>query len=120
MLYRPDRGAAPCTSLVVQPIAPDDGWCDAPGDAAYNRSVKMTYPASGEAMWREDGLYDLVVVVVGHNDDPPIPGLGSAIFLHLARSDYPPTKGCVALSRPVLEALLIVAKPGDAVGISKV
>ncbi len=80
----------------------------------------MTYPASGEAMWREDGLYDLVVVVVGHNDDPPIPGLGSAIFLHLARSDYPPTKGCVALSRPVLEALLIVAKPGDAVGISKV
>jgi L,D-peptidoglycan transpeptidase YkuD (ErfK/YbiS/YcfS/YnhG family) len=119
VLYRPDRGAAPRTSLVVQPIAPDDSWCDAPGDVAYNRSVKTTYPASGEAMWREDGLYDLVVVL-GHNDDPPIPGLGSAIFLHLARPHYPPTEGCVALSRPDLEALLIVAKHGDAVGVLKV
>jgi L,D-peptidoglycan transpeptidase YkuD (ErfK/YbiS/YcfS/YnhG family) len=37
-------------------------------------------------MWREDHLYDLVLVL-GYNDDPVVPGKGSAIFLHLARPD---------------------------------
>jgi L,D-peptidoglycan transpeptidase YkuD (ErfK/YbiS/YcfS/YnhG family) len=67
-------------------------------------------------MWRDDDLYDLVVVL-GHNDDPVIPGAGSAIFLHLARPDYRPTEGCVALARSDLEALLAVAEPGDVLEI---
>jgi L,D-peptidoglycan transpeptidase YkuD (ErfK/YbiS/YcfS/YnhG family) len=68
-------------------------------------------------MWRDDHVYDLVVVL-GHNDDPPVPGLGSAIFLHLARQNYPGTEGCVALARADVEALLAVARPGDAVEIA--
>jgi L,D-peptidoglycan transpeptidase YkuD (ErfK/YbiS/YcfS/YnhG family) len=119
VLYRPDRGPAPATALPVQPIAPDDGWCDAPDDPAYNRPVKRPYPASSEAMWRDDGLYDLVVVL-GHNDDPPVPGAGSAIFLHLAKPAYAPTEGCVALARPDLEALLALARPGDAIAVEAV
>jgi L,D-peptidoglycan transpeptidase YkuD (ErfK/YbiS/YcfS/YnhG family) len=56
-------------------------------------------------MWREDNLYD-VVLVVGYNDAPVVAGKGSAIFLHLARTDYAPTAGCVALALPdLLEAL---------------
>jgi L,D-peptidoglycan transpeptidase YkuD (ErfK/YbiS/YcfS/YnhG family) len=117
LLYRPDRGGSPPTAIEARPIAPNDGWCDAPDDPAYNRPVKRPYPASAEMMWRDDALYDLVVVL-GHNDDPPIPGLGSAIFLHIAKPDYAPTEGCVALSRPDIEALLAVARPGDAVAIS--
>ena len=117
LLYRPDRGAAPPTALPAAPIAPDDGWCDAPGDPAYNRPVKRPYAASHEQMWREDGLYDLVLVL-GYNDDPVAPGKGSAIFLHLAREGYQPTEGCVAVSRADMEALLAVARPGDAVAIS--
>jgi L,D-peptidoglycan transpeptidase YkuD (ErfK/YbiS/YcfS/YnhG family) len=116
VLYRPDRGPPPATALPTATIAPDDGWCDAPGDANYNRAVKLPYPASAEQMWREDHLYDLVVVL-GHNDDPAVPGLGSAIFLHLAKPDYAPTHGCVALARADLEALLRTAAPGDAVEI---
>jgi L,D-peptidoglycan transpeptidase YkuD (ErfK/YbiS/YcfS/YnhG family) len=116
VLYRPDRGPAPATRLPVMPIAPDDGWCDAPADPAYNRPVKLPYPASAERMWREDHLYDLVVVL-GHNDDPPVPGLGSAIFLHLAKPDRSPTHGCIAVARGDLEALLRAASPGDALEI---
>jgi L,D-peptidoglycan transpeptidase YkuD (ErfK/YbiS/YcfS/YnhG family) len=78
--------------------------------------VRLPYPASAERMWRDDHVYDLVVVL-GHNDDPPVPGLGSAIFLHLARDGYPGTEGCVALAREDLEAVLATAKPGDAVEI---
>ncbi len=106
----------PKTALPVQSIRPDDGWCDAPLDASYNRPVALPYPASAERMWREDDVYDLVVVL-GHNDDPVVPGAGSAIFLHLARPDWSPTEGCVALARGDLEALLAEAKPGDVVEI---
>ena len=116
LLYRPDRLAAPATALPRQPIQPDDGWCDASGDPAYNRPVKLPYPASAERMWRDDSLYDLVCVLA-HNDNPPVAGLGSAIFLHLAREDYAPTEGCVALSRPDMLALLALARPGDALAI---
>jgi len=107
VLYRADRGPAPSTGLPVAAIVEDDGWCDAPDDPAYNRPVRLPYPASCERMWRDDEVYD-IVCVLGHND-PPRAGLGSAIFLHCARPDYRPTEGCVALARADLEALLAEA-----------
>ena len=116
VLYRPDHGEAPRTTLPCAPLRPNDGWCVAPGDPNYNRPVVHPYPASAERMWRDDRLYD-IVVILGHNDDPVIPGTGSAIFLHCAREDYGPTEGCVALARADLEALLAAAKPGYAVEI---
>lgn len=118
VLYRADRVAAPRTTLPVTPLAPEDGWCDDPADAFYNRPVTHPYPASAERLWREDGLYD-VVVVLAHNDAPPVPGLGSAIFLHCARPDYAPTEGCVAVARDDLLAVLREAKPGDALTIGR-
>ncbi len=111
-LYRPDRGAALVTALPVATISPQDGWCDDVGDRAYNRPVSLPYPGRCERMWREDGLYD-IVVVLAHNDDPPVPGLGSAIFLHCASPAFQTTEGCVALARSELEALLALAGPGD-------
>ncbi len=116
LLYRPDRGGPPSTRLPVQPIGERDGWCDAPDDPAYNRPVALPYPASAERLWREDGLYDLCVIL-GHNDDPPVAGLGSAVFLHCAHPHYRPTQGCVALARPDLESLLALAGPGDALAV---
>lgn len=115
--YRPDvYPQGPKTALPIRATRPDDGWCDAPGDPNYNRPVTLPYLASAERMWRDDAVYDLVVIL-GHNDDPPVPGLGSAIFMHLARDGYPGTEGCVALAREDLEAVLAAARPGDAVEI---
>ena len=116
LLWRPDRGGDPVTGLQTLPIRPNDGWCDAPGDPNYNRPVPLPYPASAEHLWRDDGIYDLIVVL-GHNDDPPVSPMGSAIFLHLARPDYAPTEGCVALARRDLEALLSRARLGDVLEI---
>lgn len=112
VLYRADKlGRAPVTALPVAPIQPDDGWCDAPDHPAYNRPVKRPFAASHEQMWRpDDDLYD-IVVVLGHNDAPVIPGAGSAVFLHVARQDYGPTAGCAALSLPDLLAFLALAGP---------
>jgi L,D-peptidoglycan transpeptidase YkuD (ErfK/YbiS/YcfS/YnhG family) len=103
--FRPDRLASPVTALPVYAIQTNDGWCDAPEDPLYNRAVKLPYPSSAEAFWRDDGVYDLLVVL-GHNDGPVVPGAGSAIFLHIARADFAPTQGCVAVTREVLLGLI--------------
>ena len=117
VLYRADKHPPPATRLPLQPIGPDDGWCDAPEDPAYNRPVRLPYGASAERLCRDDELYDRVVVL-GHNDDPPVAGLGSCIFLHVARPDFSPTEGCVALARADLDRLLAVAAPGDVLRVA--
>ena len=114
--YRRDRVEPPETELPVRSISADDGWCDAPSDPAYNRPVRLPYPASCETLLREDELYDLILVL-GHNDDPPKPGSGSAIFLHCKRGDYEPTEGCVALDRRDVLDLLAAVRLGDHVVI---
>lgn len=116
VLFRPDRLAPPETRLPVLPIDPADGWCDDLAHPDYNRPVRRPFPASHEEMWREDGVYD-VVVVLGHNDDPVVPGSGSAVFMHVARPGYEPTAGCVALALPDLLRLLRDCGPGDAVAV---
>jgi L,D-peptidoglycan transpeptidase YkuD (ErfK/YbiS/YcfS/YnhG family) len=118
VLFRQDRLRRPVTALPCAPIDPHDGWCDAPGDANYNRPVALPYRASAEPLWREDRIYDLVVVL-GYNDDPVAPGAGSAIFLHLARPGYPPTHGCVALAAEDLLEVLRCAGPGSALEIAR-
>ncbi len=96
--------------LPVAEIGPEDGWCDDPTDARYNRPVRLPYPGRHERLWRDDGIYD-VVVVLGHNDAPPRPGAGSAASLHVARPGYGPTEGCVALALDHLLILLREAGP---------
>ena len=117
LLYRADREAPPPTRLPMQAIGPADGWCDAPEDPAYNRPVRLPYPARTEALWRADHLYDLVIVL-GHNDDPVRAGEGSTIFLHLARPDFAPTEGCIALAREDLRRVLAAADAASRVVIA--
>ena len=118
VLWRPDRMPALASRLPARPIEADDGWCDAPDDPAYNRLVRLPYPASAERLWRADGVYDLVVVL-GYNDAPAIPGAGSAIFMHVARSGYAPTEGCVALALEDLLELVGRAAPGDSLRVDQ-
>lgn len=105
VLYRRDRVNTPRGRLPVFPIRPDDGWCDDPDSGRYNRRISFPFPAGAETLWREDSLYD-VVVVLGHNDRPPVPGRGSAIFLHIAATGYAATEGCVAVSLRDMRAIL--------------
>lgn len=117
--FRPDRVARPETELPVNPIRSNDGWCDAPGDRNYNRPVRLPYPASTETLWREDHLYDLVVVL-DYNLFRRTRGAGSAIFMHLARNDYAPTEGCIALREKDLRHLLKFAHPGTIIHVPEI
>jgi L,D-peptidoglycan transpeptidase YkuD (ErfK/YbiS/YcfS/YnhG family) len=114
--YRADRIAAPPTQLPISALRPNDGWVDDPADPRYNRLVSLPHSAHHEEMWRTDALYDLLVLI-GYNTDPPLPGRGSAIFLHVAGPDLAPTEGCIAVARDVLAGLLGVLGPGSMITI---
>ncbi|MEL7272048.1 MAG: L,D-transpeptidase family protein [Pseudomonadota bacterium] len=103
--WRPDKVRVYAYPLPSQAIFQNSGWCDEPGHPRYNRPVRLPFGASHERMWREDHLYD-VVIVLDHNQSHHLSVGGSAIFFHLAREDFTPTEGCVAVSREAMEYLL--------------
>jgi L,D-peptidoglycan transpeptidase YkuD (ErfK/YbiS/YcfS/YnhG family) len=105
VLYRADRVPPPRCGFPIEPIAADDGWCDDPAHRDYNRLVRLPFDGRHEELWRRDAVYD-VIGVLGWNDSPVVKGRGSAIFLHVARPDYAPTEGCIALALPDLSRLL--------------
>jgi L,D-peptidoglycan transpeptidase YkuD (ErfK/YbiS/YcfS/YnhG family) len=95
VLFRPDRMRRPSRGARLIGLA--DLWSDDPADPHYNRPVRAPHPFSHERLRRADPLYDLVVVL-GWNRAPPVPGRGSAIFVHRWRRPGAPTAGCVGLS----------------------
>lgn len=112
--WRPDHGRRPRSGLPTRGLRRGDGWCDAPSDRNYNRPVRHPYPASAEQLWREDHLYD-IVVVLDHNRHPRVRGHGSAVFMHLARLGYEPTEGCIALGARDMRIVLGAARLGTRV-----
>lgn len=114
-LLRPDRVAPLETALAWRWLREQDGWSDGADDPAYNRPIRHPHGFSAERLWRDDELYD-AIVILGHNDSPPVAPLGSAIFLHCWR-DGAATEGCVAIPKEELLALLPTLRPGDEIEI---
>ncbi|TWI82724.1 L,D-peptidoglycan transpeptidase YkuD (ErfK/YbiS/YcfS/YnhG family) [Roseibium hamelinense] len=114
--YRPDRGLRPRTRLPLKRLSKIDGWCDDADHPRYNRPVSLPFSASHEVMWREDRLYD-IVLVLNCNMYPAVKGCGSAIFFHVAREDYRPTQGCVAVAPRDMRLILETVQAGDVVEI---
>lgn len=116
-LLRSDRVPAPATRLPWRWLRPSDGWSDDPVDPAYNRPVALPHPFSAESLWRDDHVYD-VILILGHNDSPPVAPMGSAIFWHLTQPDRRPTEGCVAIDRDTMLRWLEKLKAGDQIEIT--
>jgi L,D-peptidoglycan transpeptidase YkuD (ErfK/YbiS/YcfS/YnhG family) len=114
--YRADRLPRPTTGLPLQALSRSDAWVDDPADANYNRLVSLPYPGHSEAMWLDDGVYDLLVVI-GYNMAPVVPGAGSAIFLHIAHPDFSPTAGCIAIAKAELLGLMPLIGPRSTITI---
>ncbi|WP_188823942.1 L,D-transpeptidase family protein [Brucella endophytica] len=110
------RNFAPVSLLPFRTIHPDDGWCDASADRNYNRRVAVPYGPSHEKLWRDDGLYD-ICIVLDWNIRPRRRGRGSAIFFHLARTGYLPTEGCIALKRADMARLLPYLNSGTTIRV---
>ena len=91
---------------------------DDPTSRHYNRIVSTSSDTrdwnSAEHMLREDGHYE-IAIVVGHNTRQPKPGAGSCIFLHIWAGPDTAVSGCTAMSKPHLETLIDWLEPRAAV-----
>lgn len=105
LLYRAERLARPTALLSTRPVRRQDVWCDDAADRRYNRLSQGPVSAGHEKLWRADGVYN-TLIILDYNLKPRIRGRGSAIFFHLARPDYAPTAGCVAISPRDMRKLL--------------
>jgi L,D-peptidoglycan transpeptidase YkuD (ErfK/YbiS/YcfS/YnhG family) len=103
--WRADRFRRPRTYLATRAITLADAWCEDPNDRHYNRPIRVTHDHNGDRLTRADHLYDFVVEI-DHNTRPRVAGRGSAVFLHLARDNFGPTAGCVAMTRSAMLRLL--------------
>ena len=103
--YRADKLGETNFEIDSSIIQKNDGWCDDEKSKFYNQYIQFPFNESAEHLYREDDIYD-IICVLNYNTSPIIPGLGSAIFLHVARSNFAGTEGCIALDK---EALLTIA-----------
>ena len=83
------------------------GWCDDSNSKFYNQLIKLPFKDSAEKLWLIEKIYD-VVVVINYNLNPITKNKGSAVFLHLAKKNYLPTNGCVAINKK--DMLFLIAK----------
>ncbi|NEW89602.1 hypothetical protein DU475_20370 [Rhodopseudomonas sp. WA056] len=114
--WRADRGPRPRTALPIRAITAGDAWCEDPASRHYNRPIRRSTAGEGDRLMRDDHLYDLIIEI-DHNTRPRIAGRGSAVFLHLARDNFGPTAGCVAMTRPNLMRLLARLGPRTRIAI---
>ena len=105
LFYRSDRIPNFKTILKKRKINKKMGWCDDVNNKNYNKLIKLPCNFSHEKLYRKDNVYDLVVPI-NYNTNKITRGKGSAIFLHVAKKNYTPTKGCIALKKKDLILLL--------------
>jgi hypothetical protein len=105
LYYRADKIRKIETQLKKIKIKKNMGWCDDSKSRLYNKVVKTPNKFSYEALYRNDDIYDLVIVL-SYNAEPTIKDKGSAIFVHIAKNKYLPTEGCIALKKEHLIKIL--------------
>ena len=117
--YRDDKISKPNTNNIeCTPLSPEDAWCDDTEKKEYNTFVKLPFDGSYENLWREDDMYD-IIVILEYNDSPVIKGKGSAIFIHIAKENMEYTKGCLALKKEDMVSLLNKINIDTKIEISK-
>ena len=104
ILYRPDKVKNLITKLRKKTINKKMGWCDDPKSKKYNQLIKLPFKFNFEKLYRNDDIYD-IIFVLSFNTNPIIKNKGSAIFIHIAKRNYSPTKGCVAIRKDDIKKL---------------
>jgi L,D-peptidoglycan transpeptidase YkuD (ErfK/YbiS/YcfS/YnhG family) len=115
--YRSDKIKKIKTLIKKIKIKKNMGWCDDPKSLFYNKLIKLPSKYSHEKLYRNDNLYDLIVVL-SYNTNPIIKNKGSAIFMHIAKGSYKKTAGCIALKKEDLVKIISLIKKNTKIKIN--
>ena len=114
--YRHDKVKNLKTIFKKIVITKNMGWCDDPRSNRYNKLIKYPFKYKSEKLFRADNIYD-IILVLNFNMNPVKKDKGSAIFIHVAKRKFNPTKGCVALEKKELRKLLKTLKKNSKIKI---
>ena len=107
--YRDDRIKKISSKFKLIKITKKMGWCDDPKSEKYNQLIKLPNKYSHEKLYKKNNTYDLLLVL-DYNMKPIVKNKGSAIFIHVAKRNYKPTAGCIALKKKDLLKLTKIIK----------
>jgi L,D-peptidoglycan transpeptidase YkuD (ErfK/YbiS/YcfS/YnhG family) len=116
LYYRKDRLSKPKCTIKKKIIRKNMGWCDDNNSEKYNREIVFPFNHHAEKLYRKDGIYDLFINIK-YNFKPTIKGKGSAIFLHIAKKNYSPTNGCIAIKKKDFLKILPMIKINTKISI---
>jgi L,D-peptidoglycan transpeptidase YkuD (ErfK/YbiS/YcfS/YnhG family) len=115
--YRKDRIKKIHTKFKLIKIKKNMGWCSDPTSKNYNQQIKLPTRFKHEKLYRKDSLYD-IILFINYNINPIVKNKGSAIFIHIAKKNYKPTAGCIALKKEDLIKLLGLIKKNTKIFIN--
>ena len=98
IFYRKDRVQNLITRIKKTVIRKNMGWCDDPKSKKYNKLIYFPFKHSAEKLYRRENIYD-IILVLNFNMNPVKKNKGSAIFIHVAKKNFQPTQGCIALNK---------------------
>lgn len=107
------------TKLPYVTVAVQDLFVEDPESPSYNTHVRLDHVPStdwerDQQMYQSDPAHRLEVLVDHNRTSPPIPGAGSAIFIHIWRGDGArATAGCTAVSDTDIEKLVSWLDPAS-------
>lgn len=98
------------TKLDFVEITPQHVWVCDTTSSDYNKMVvdqdgSYLNNKANEKLFRNDFLYDYAIVT-DYNMNPTIKGMGSAIFMHIERTENHQTAGCISMSKDELVKLI--------------
>lgn len=105
LFYRKDRVKFLKTKFKKVIINKKMGWCDDYRSNLYNKLIRLPFNYSAEKLYLKENIYD-ILLTLDFNLNPIIKKKGSAIFMHLSKKNYPPTRGCIAISKKNMKLLL--------------
>ena len=103
--YRSDRIKKISSKFRAIKITKNMGWCDDPNSKNYNQLINLPSRWDHEKLFKKNNIYD-IILVLNYNMRPVVKNKGSAIFIHVAKKNYQPTRGCIALKKIDLLKLL--------------
>ena len=98
LYYRKDRIKKLKSLIKKTNIRKNMGWCDDSRSEKYNKLIKFPFSYSAEKLYLNSRIYD-ILLILNFNNKPVKKKKGSAIFVHIAKKNYSPTKGCIAVSK---------------------
>ena len=105
IFYRKDRVQNLITRIKKTVIRKNMGWCDDPKSSKYNKLIYFPFKYRAEKLYRSENIYD-IILVLNFNMNPVKKNKGSAIFIHVAKKNFQPTQGCIALDKSELIKLV--------------